>query len=148
MGIVYGVSPVMKMDPRFLAVPQRFSFDAARGEALHVATGVGSVLPFVHIDDVVDGLIQCRSWNGKARIVNIAGEVRSVASIAQAVASAAAASGIAVEICADGHDRRYAPRHIASALAATGFRAERRFEDAVDAILDHYRGAAPGPENP
>jgi hypothetical protein len=144
LGIVHGLSPVMKTDPHFLTVPQRFCLDAVAGGPLTVATGPATVLPFVRIDDAVAGLLACRTYPGSESVVNVAAEVRSVASVAHAVRNAAAARGIKVTLDYAGRPREYRPRRIDSALASTGFFASRRIEDSVGAVLDYYRQARAG----
>jgi UDP-glucose 4-epimerase len=139
LGIVHGPSPVMKADPRFLPVAQRFCLDAVAGTPLNVATGASTVLPFIHIDDAVEGLLACRTYAGSGSVANVAAEARSVASVAQAVRSAANERGMKVALNYLGRSRKYRPRRIDSALAATGFHASRRVEDSVGAVLDHYR---------
>jgi nucleoside-diphosphate-sugar epimerase len=133
----------MKSDPHFLAVPQRFCQDAASGAPLAVATGPATVLPFVHLDDAVEGLLRCLDYGGSEPVVNIASEIRSVASIAEAVRVAARDRGLQVTLRMSGRARRYAARHMASALDATGFKPQRRAEDSVGAVLDYYRGLGP-----
>ncbi len=139
LGIVAGKGPVLKLDPRFLAAPQRFCLAAASGEPLTVATGPATVLPFVHIDDAVEGLVRCRDFQGQDLVVNVASEVRSVASVAAAVQVAALERGVLVNMRYLGRPRTYAPRRIESALAAAEFHPTRRVEDALGPVLDHYR---------
>jgi nucleoside-diphosphate-sugar epimerase len=144
LGIVHGLSPVMKTDARFLAVPQRFCLDASVGAPLNVATGANTVLPFVHVDDAVEGLLACRIYNGSSNIVNVAGEVRSVASVADAVRTAALERGLDVTLNLVGRSRAYRPRQIDTALATTGFRAPRRVEESAGVLLEHYCRIAAG----
>lgn len=138
MGVVHGVGPVLKTDPRFLAVPQRFCLQAARREPLRAATGPASLLAFVHLDDVVEGLLRCADLRGGPTIANLAAEVRTVASVAQAVKAVAEDRGIPVRIQHDGRPRRYKERQLESALDATGFRPRRRLEDSLGDVLDSY----------
>ncbi len=138
LGIVAGVGPVLKTDPRFLAVPQRFCLAAALREPLSVATGPTAVLPFVHIDDAVEGLVCSRDFQGEDLVVNVANEVRSVASVAVAVRAAALERGIPVTINYQSRSRSHAAKRIDSVLAAAGFRPTRRIEDAVGSVLDRY----------
>jgi nucleoside-diphosphate-sugar epimerase len=145
LGIVHGLSPVMKADARFLAVPQRFCQAAANGTPLEVATGSATILPFVHLDDAVEGLLRCLDYRGGEPVVNVAAEVRSVASVATAVRAAAAERGLAVQLSLTGRAPRYAPRRIESALADTGFAPALRIEDSVGSVLDYYRGASSPP---
>lgn len=141
IGITYGMSPVMKTDPRFLPAPQRFCLQAARGEPLTVATGAAAVLPIVHVDDAVEGLLCCRRYAGPATAVNIASEVRSMASVAEAVRAAAATRGIETAIRLVGRARSFRPREIRSALASAGFAPFRRLEDTIGDVIDYYRQA-------
>jgi nucleoside-diphosphate-sugar epimerase len=141
LGIVHGLSSVMKTDPRFLAAPQLFCLQAARGEPVRVATGASTALAFVHIDDAVEGLLRCRSLDDRLAIANVASEVRSVASVAEAVRAAGRDRGLDVQIQYLGRNGRHRERSIRSRLDATGFVPSRRFEDSVGPVLDHYLAA-------
>jgi nucleoside-diphosphate-sugar epimerase len=146
LGIVTGVGPVVKTDPRFLAAPQRFCLAAAAGAPLQVATGSATVLPFVHIDDAVEGLRRSRQYQGPATVVNVASEVRSVASVAESVRVAAEARGLATTLAYQGRPRPYRARHVESALATVGFHPSRSIDAAIGPLLDHYLSivSAPG----
>ena len=137
IGIVHGVSPVMKTDERFLAVPQRFCLLAARGEPLHVAQGPASFLPLVHVGDAVEGLLRLRDAPPAIDVANIAAEVRSAAEVAGAVEMAARRRGRNVAIA---HEGPPAPGkfRLTSALEAVGFRPEQHVEEGVDEVLAHY----------
>jgi nucleoside-diphosphate-sugar epimerase len=138
MGIVHGVGPVMKTDPWFLPVPQRFCLDAARGLPLKVATGPETLLAFVHLDDAIEGLLRCRDLPADVSLANVAAEVRTVASVAEAVREAARQRGLSVQMRFTGRPRVYAPRRVVSALDGTGFEPTRRIEDSVGEVLDYY----------
>jgi nucleoside-diphosphate-sugar epimerase len=142
MGIVHGVSPVMKTDERFLAVPQRFCFQAARREPLRVAPGPAAVVALVHIQDAVEGLLCLRDAPPDIAVANIAGEVRGVAEIAEAVRTAARSRGIGLTIEPTGRPSRPRPYTVTSELEKIGFHADRRIEDSVGGVLDHYVDAA------
>jgi nucleoside-diphosphate-sugar epimerase len=138
VGIVHGVGPVMKTDPDFLAVPQRFCVQVVRGERLVAAVGSHSVHAFIHLDDVVDGLMRCLELPSGVHVVNVAAEVRSVVDTAQVVARAAAQRGITADVQYVGRVRRYAERGVSSRLVQYGFRPTRRLEDSLPAVLDWY----------
>lgn len=140
IGIVHGVGPVMKRDPLFLPVPQRFCLEAARGQPLHVATGPETLLAFVHLADAVEGLLRCRHLETHLLVANLAAEVRTVASVAEAVRDAAGQRGLSVRIAYQGRPRAYAPRKVSSVLERTGFQPTRRIEDSVGEVLEHYWG--------
>jgi nucleoside-diphosphate-sugar epimerase len=142
LGIVHGVSPVMKTDERFLAVPQRFCFQAARREPLRVAPGPADVVALVDIRDAVEGLLCVRGAPPDIKVANIAGEVRSVAEIAEAVRTAARSHGIGLTIELTGRPSPPRPYTVTSELEKIGFHADRRIEDSVGGVLDHYVDAA------
>jgi len=137
LGIVHGVSPVMKSDERFLAAPQLFCLRAARGLPLSVATGPQTELAFVHVDDAVSGLIQCRD-SSQLEPANVAAEVCSVASIAEAVQRVAAERGLEVAIDYQGRVIEIGERFVDSRLGSTGFRPTLRVADSIGQVLDHY----------
>jgi nucleoside-diphosphate-sugar epimerase len=138
LGIVHGVSPVMKTDPRYLAVPHRFCLQAAKSEPLVARTGIDTLHGFVHIDDAVDGLLRLRDVSVELRVANVAAEVLSVSDVARFVQRAGSMRGLDIRIQHDGRLRRYAPRVVASALNATGFHAERYLEEHIGDVLDYY----------
>ncbi len=142
LGTVHGLSPVMKTDERFMAVPQRFCWDAAHGRPLHVATGPDSFLALVQINDVVEAFLHCRDHPVMGSVANVASEVRSVATIAQAVTAAAQERGIAASMRHWGRARPGPQRTISSALEATGFRSTARIEDSLGTVLDYYLSVA------
>ena len=138
LGIVHGVSPVMRTDARFLAVPQRFCLQAARGEPLRVATGASSYLAFVHIADAVQGLLCLRDAPDDVEVANVACEVRSIAEVARTVREAGRERGLEVRIEYDGRPGAAAPRSIGSALNRVGFKPRHRIAEGVAEVLDHY----------
>jgi nucleoside-diphosphate-sugar epimerase len=142
IGIVHGVSPVMKTDPRFLAVPQRFCLQAARSEPLRAATGASSHFAFVHVADAVQGLICLRDAPDDVEVANVTCEVLSVTEVASAVQNAGHARGLDVRIEYDGRPSGTRPREIETTLSTLGFKPERRFAEGVAAVLDHYLSAA------
>ena len=100
LGICYGVSPVMKQDPKFMTVVNKFCRQAVCGQPLAVSRS--GLLPqgFIHVEDAAAALIQAaeaRDLQGFAP-VNAASEVESVLEVAQMVGAAAARRGIAVEV--------------------------------------------------
>jgi nucleoside-diphosphate-sugar epimerase len=134
----------MKVDPRFLAAPQLFCRQAAHGERLAVATGARTALAIVHIDDAVSALIRCRDLPAEVDVVNVASEIRTVASVARAVQAAAAQRGIPVSIDFQGRDAPAGERTVSSRLAATGFEPKLRIEDSIGRVFDHYLDTAGG----
>jgi nucleoside-diphosphate-sugar epimerase len=142
IGTVHGVGPVLKRDPRFLAVPQRFCLQAAQREGLAADTGPASLLAFVQLDDVVSGLIHCLATPPVAPVVNLAAEVRSVFEVATVVQQLGRERGLDLEIQVRGRPREFGPRSISSALDATGFTPTGTLETSLGAVLDHYLTAA------
>lgn len=141
LGIVHGVSPVMKIDLRFLAVPQRFCLQAARGAPLRVSTGPSTNLAFVHVADAVEGLLCLRDAPDSISVANVACEVRSAAEVATAVQGAAYDRGLQIPIECEGRPSAARTTEVTSALDPLGFKAQRRIEEGVAAVLDHYLGS-------
>lgn len=138
IGNVHGRGPVMKDDPRFLGVAQRFCWLAAQRQPLRASTAPSSILAFVQLDDVVEGLIHCTHLQDPPAIANLATEIRSVHEVALLVQRLAAERGLDVGLTADGPPPLCEARTVQSRLEATGFRPRRTLEDSLDAVLDHY----------
>ncbi len=162
-GTVHGLGPVMKQEPRFLAVANRFCRQAARGEPLRVDAGPASLLAFIQLDDVVDGLITCShmlapelgiaspdpsaelgiaSPDPSAAVVNLATEIRSVGEVASLVQRLGKERGIKVTILPQGGPPKTTPYTVTSLLDTSGFRPTRTLEDSLGAVLDHYLAVA------
>ena len=136
LGIVYGVGPVMKRNLAFVTVPHAFSILALRGERFQVHASGAVPLGFVYLDAAVDALVRAPA-SGYAP-ANAVGEVLTAADVAQTVASAARARGLAPEIALpDG----YAPPErftVTSRLSAVGWTPGQAMAQAIPRLLDYY----------
>jgi nucleoside-diphosphate-sugar epimerase len=103
-GIVHGLGPIFKTDPRFMTAPNKFCWLAARGEALSVFGGGRAPAGFVHLADATRATIAAAEHPGFQDYVplNVVGEAVSVAEVAGWVRAAGEARGLAVAI--DGLD--------------------------------------------
>jgi nucleoside-diphosphate-sugar epimerase len=141
LGVVYGVGPVMKYDPRFLTVPNLFCLRAAAGEALTVHAGANRPIGFLHLDDAVQSLRVAadlaRADGSGARSVNAVSEVLGVGEVAAIVERAAAALRLTVRVEGAGplNGSRWS---VASSLDAAGFRPTRRMAESLGEVLDYY----------
>ena len=140
LGVVYGVSPVMKTDPRFMTVPNKFCWQAARGEPLEVYAGAAIPTGFIHIDDAVAALRRAAEapWPEPYQAANAVGECRTVPDIAALVQRTAAARGLAVTVRGAEAGAPPAPPVIASRLEAHGWRPRRTMEESIGAVLDYF----------
>lgn len=94
--IVYGLSPVMKQDPRFMTVPNRFALQARRGEPLRVAAGAGA-LSLLHVADAVEALRRCAELGSTGFTpVNVLGEWMTIPELARVVIEEGEARGLYV----------------------------------------------------
>lgn len=142
-GIVHGLGPVFKDDPRFMTAPNKFCRQAARGEPLAVFGGGRAPAGWVHLDDAVAATLAAADHPGFTGYtpLNVVGEVASVAQVADLVRGAAAARGLAVRI--DGLDpanlideaARFAVTSPLDALPAA--RPRHPLRDSLPLVLDH-----------
>lgn len=157
LGVVYGLGPLMKLDPRFLTVPNLFCLRAVMGQPLTVHPSANRPIGFLHLDDAVQALrVAARlaaqraerrttappdSPSGPppgAQAVNAVSEVLSVGEVAAIVEREAAARALQTEITGAGPLR--SPRwSVASSLDAAGFRPARTMSESLGAVLDYYR---------
>lgn len=146
-GIVHGLGPIFKTDPRFMTAPNKFCWQAARGEALSVFGGGRAPAAFVHLADATAATIAAVDHAGFRGYVplNVVGEVASVAEVAGWVRDASMARGLMARI--DGLDpagpvdeaARFA---VASGLDGVPTARPRQFlRDSVGAVLDHCLAA-------
>jgi len=141
LGVVYGLGPLMKSDPRFLTVPNLFCFRAASGVPLVVNPGANRPIGFIHLDDAVKAL----RWSATlaltggtgARAVNAVSEVLGVGEVAAVVEREAASRKLTTRI--QGAGPLSGPRwSVASSLDAAGFRPTRMMHASLGEVLDYY----------
>ncbi|MGE3908016.1 MAG: NAD-dependent epimerase/dehydratase family protein [Chloroflexota bacterium] len=143
LGVVYGLGPLMKHDPRFLTVPNLFSMRATAGQSLTVHPNANRPIGFLHLDDAVQALraamrLALAAGRG-GRAVNAVSEVLSVGEVAAIVEREAAARSLPVQIVGAGplSGERWA---VQSSLDSAGFRAARNMDESLGAVLDYYGG--------
>jgi nucleoside-diphosphate-sugar epimerase len=141
LGVVYGLGPIMKHDPRFLTVPNLFCLRTVTGQPLQVHTGANRPIGFLHLDDAVQALRVsanlARARGSGAQFVNAVSEVLGVGEVAAIVQQAAISRGLTPQI--EGAGPLTVPRwSVASSLDAAGFRPTRRMAESLPAVLDYY----------
>ncbi len=141
LGVVYGLGPLMKSDPRFLTVPNLFCLRAASGVPLVGNPGANRPIGFIHLDDAVKAL----RWSATlaltggtgARAVNAVSEVLGVGEVAAVVEREAASRKLTTRI--QGAGPLSGPRwSVASSLDAAGFRPTRMMHASLGEVLDYY----------
>ncbi len=139
IGVVHGPSPMMKDDPRFLTVLNRFCRQAAAGEPLIVHPGAGYV-PLIHIDEVIAGLRQVaeRDWRGFSA-VNLAGDVVGLDELAEIVRSVSAEQGLVVRVSGAAAESSSERPCIFSSLIRPPEGARRSVAASVREMIDYYR---------
>ena len=141
LGVVYGLGPVMKHDPRFITVPNLFCLRTVAGQQLQVHAGANRPIGFLHLDDAVQALrlsaeLALARGSG-AQAINAVSEVLGVGEVAAIVEQAARARGLTPQI--EGAGPLTGPRwSVASSLDAAGFRPARTMAESLPAVLDHY----------
>lgn len=144
LGVVYGLGPLMKHDPRFLTVPNLFCLRAVAGAMLRVNAGANRPIGFLHLDDAVQALrlsaelVRARGTGAEA--VNAVSEVLGVGEVAAIVERAASQRGLGIRV--EGAGSLTGPRwSVASALDATGFRPTCVMASSLGEVLDYYAGS-------
>ena len=141
LGVVYGLGPLMKHDPRFLTVPNLFCLRTVAGEPLTVHAGANRPIGFLHLDDAVRALRLsaevARARGAGAWAINAVSEVLGVGEVAAIVEREANARGLSPRI--EGAGPLTGPRwSVASSLDAAGFRPTRTMGESLGEVLDYY----------
>lgn len=137
LGVVYGIGPVMKDEPRFMTVPHVFSMRAARGDVLEVIED--RPMAFVHLDDAAEALLNAAELlvDGPAwQVANAAPEVLSVGAIARLVQSLAGQRDRFVRV--QGASTEVGDFRVESRLDAGGFTYRHAMVDSLGPVLDYY----------
>ena len=84
LGVVYGLSPIMKTAPAFMTVPNLFCQRAAAGDVLQVIDD--RPMAFVHVRDAAAALVCASRLAGSDwQVVNAAPEVATIGQVARTV---------------------------------------------------------------
>jgi nucleoside-diphosphate-sugar epimerase len=145
LGIVYGLGPVMKTDPRFMTVPNLFCHMAAREQPLRVHPGATRHLGFIHLRDAVSALLAARELARSAFVpVNAVTELRRVVEIAALVRRLARERGLDVLLEGEDTPPPLEAPCVESSLDNTGFRALHTLDGSLGEVLDHFIGRSSG----
>lgn len=139
LGLVYGVGPVMKSDPRFMTAPNLFCKLAADGESLRLSPTAFYPTSVVHLDDVCRGLLALATWDRSGYSpVHLLGATISVADIAMVVQRIAAERGLKVSVLTP--DQRPSPVACSfrSVLTDMGFAPRIPLEQGLREVMDHF----------
>jgi nucleoside-diphosphate-sugar epimerase len=147
LGITYGLGPLMKHDPRFQTVPNRFCAQAAAGEPLRVLASRPA--GFVHVRDAARALLAAADlrMEGPYCAVNCAPEVLAVGEVARLVQKLGAERGLCVRIERD-EPRQGVPFSVKSALDSAGFTARETLAASLHEVLDHFLAGERAPGAP
>ncbi|HZU04498.1 MAG TPA: SDR family oxidoreductase [Chloroflexota bacterium] len=146
LGIVYGCGPLMKTDYRFMTVPNKYCLQAVRGEPLEIHPEATAPLPFIHLADACAALQAAAGapWPAGFHAANAVGEVCPVATVAAAVAQAAAARGLAVTVHPPAPAAAAPAVRVQSRLSALGWRPTRALAESLGAVLDYFQAREAG----
>jgi nucleoside-diphosphate-sugar epimerase len=139
LGITYGLGPVMKHDPCFMTVPNRFAQLAAAGQPLTIHPTALRPAGFIHLDDASLALraALAADWPQRYRAVNAVGECASVGRVARLVQAAAAARGL--DVVTSGPSEAGQPEiRVESSLPASRFRPRRCLAEAIPEVLEYF----------
>ncbi len=137
LAIVYGLSPVMKQDPSFMTVLNRFAMQACLGDPLHVSSHAGEI-SLLHVADAARALIEC----GNLRLsgytpVNVLGEWVSLATLAQMVVDEGRMHGVVVEASIPPYRPQFVPDG-QSRLDAMDFKRQRGLGDGLRELFEYF----------
>lgn len=144
LGLVYGPSPVMKVDYLFMTAPNKFCLQVARGEELSVWGD--SRLGLIHVEDAARALLLAADPAlGEYAAVNAAPEVTTVPEVARLVAEVAAERGLAVRIRPDLPPTPRPIEGMPSRLRGLGFESRSGLRDGLAETLDYFLALLAGP---
>ncbi|CAA9560710.1 MAG: hypothetical protein AVDCRST_MAG18-1057 [uncultured Thermomicrobiales bacterium] len=141
-GIVHGLGPIFKTDPRFMTAPNKFCWQIARGEPISVFGGGRAPAGWLHLADAVNAtLAAAHPGFGGYRSLNVVGEVASVAQVAALAREVAASRGLTAQI--DGIDPAALLDESARFTVRSGLdripeaRPRHTLRDSLPHVLDH-----------
>ncbi len=138
LGVVYGLSQIMKSDPPFMTVPNLFCQRAAQGEVLHVLED--RPLAFIHVDDAVSALLLAAHYEAPGwQVLNAAPEVATIGEIALTVQKLMQRRGGWVRV--QGATSTEVTFNVRSRLDDV-LTPSQTLASGLEAVLDYFRAAA------
>lgn len=137
LGIVYGLSPVMKTDYRFITAPNKFCLQVARNEEIIFHSGSDRVTGFVGVSDVSGALraiASCEQFDGYVP-VNVGTEYASVVDVAAIVAQLARDRGLKTSLI---DTPSHTTESAGGRLSSTGFRTRQTMRGCLGAVIDYF----------
>ncbi len=149
-GIVHGLGPLFKTDPRFMTAPNKFCQQVARGEPISVFGGGRALAGWLHLADATRATLAAAGADFAGyRPINVVGEVASVAQVAALVADAAASRGLTARIAGSDparlsdEDGRFTVTSSLDSIPTA--RAQHSLRDSIPLVLDHCLAAQAAP---
>lgn len=142
LGITHGLGTVMKHDPRFMTVPNRFAQLAAEGRPLTVHATATRPAGFIHLADASLALRAGlrADWPERYRAVNAVGECVSVERVAELVRAVAEARGLRPAIAGPRESAGSGVRVRVETSLPEEFRPRRRLEGSIPEVLHYFLG--------
>jgi nucleoside-diphosphate-sugar epimerase len=139
LGITHGLGSVMKTDPRFMIVANRFAQLTADGQPLTIHPTAIRPAGFIHLADASLALraALAADFPESYRAVNAVGECASVGEVARQVEAAARARGLAVSVSGPRGDPPVAIQ-VETSLPERLFRPARRLAESIPEVLDYF----------
>jgi nucleoside-diphosphate-sugar epimerase len=143
IGLVYGLSPVMKTDPRFMTAPNKFCLQVARGERLRVDASGLAPTSLISVDDAARGLMSLGRWErGRYSAINLIGETATIADVARLVGELAARRGLQANVAQPAERPTIPECSFHSVLAGIGWRPSVGLEEGLAPVLEHFLASA------
>jgi nucleoside-diphosphate-sugar epimerase len=138
LGLIYGIAPVFKTDPRFMTAPNLFCFQAAAGQRIAVRSH--DPLAVIHVADAVDALVLAAesSEKGRSSVYNAVGEVVSIDTIAAMVREIGTERELDVGIDGLRSEPSGDTELPAFTTRLTGFVPRRALRDSLAETIDHF----------
>lgn len=140
LGLVYGVAPVMKTDPRFMTAPNLFCYRAATGASLEIKNV--DPLALIHVEDAIQALMVAAEVPSAPgyRVFNAATTVMTISDVGEIVGRIGGARDINVTVrrTVGASKIDAAVPIVRSALDRSGFAPRRSVEEGLAETLDHF----------
>jgi len=140
LGLVYGVAPVMKTDPRFMTAPNLFCYRAAVGSPLEIKSV--DPIALIHVEDAVQALsLAAEKPSARGYLAfNAATTVTTILEVAEVVRRIGASRDISVTVRRPtrAFELDATVPIIRSALDRHGFVPRRGVDEGLAETLDHF----------
>ena len=140
LGVVHGVSPVMKTDYRFMTAPNKFCLQLVRGEPVRVYSAGSATTGYIHVADAAAALVEAAERQDLVgyTVLDVFTELTSAHAIAEQAVRIGRERGLSADLIVEGEPSEEAAPVAHSTLPGRQLE-ERLLRNSLAEVMGYYQ---------